>query len=103
LARHRLLKIAELEDEPLLLQHRGFGSREWFDIACDIAHRCRQGIECDLHVSSSNQVREHGPCRDMGPGAHLSSSSFWPDTIMIFRINDWSDVKDINGTLRDVI
>ena len=38
LARRRLLEIAELEDEPLLLPQRGFGSREWFDIACDIAH-----------------------------------------------------------------
>jgi LysR family transcriptional regulator, cyn operon transcriptional activator len=38
LAHHRLLEIAELEDEPLLLPQRGFGSREWFDIACDIAH-----------------------------------------------------------------
>ena len=33
-----MLEIAELEDEPLLLPQRGFGSREWFDIACDIAH-----------------------------------------------------------------
>jgi DNA-binding transcriptional LysR family regulator len=38
LARRRLLEIAELEHEPLLLPQRGFGSREWFDIACDIAH-----------------------------------------------------------------
>ena len=38
LARRTLLEIAELEDEPLLLPQRGFGSREWFDIACDIAH-----------------------------------------------------------------
>lgn len=38
LARRPLLEIAELEDEPLLLLQRGFGSREWFDIACDIAH-----------------------------------------------------------------
>ena len=38
LARRALLEIAELEDEPLLLPQRGFGSREWFDIACDIAH-----------------------------------------------------------------
>ena len=38
LARRALLEIADLEDEPLLLPQRGFGSREWFDIACDIAH-----------------------------------------------------------------
>jgi DNA-binding transcriptional LysR family regulator len=37
LARQRLLEIVELEDEPLLLLQRGFGSREWFDVACDIA------------------------------------------------------------------
>lgn len=38
LARRRLLEVAELADESLLLPQRGFGSREWFDIACDIAH-----------------------------------------------------------------
>jgi DNA-binding transcriptional LysR family regulator len=38
LARRPLLEIAELEDEPLLVLQRGFASREWFDIACDIAH-----------------------------------------------------------------
>lgn len=38
LARLRLLEIAELDDEPLLLPQRAFGSREWFDIACEIAH-----------------------------------------------------------------
>jgi LysR family cyn operon transcriptional activator len=37
LGRRRLLEIVELEDEPLLLPQRGFGSREWFDAACDIA------------------------------------------------------------------
>jgi len=38
LARRRVIEVAELADEPLLLPQRGFGSREWFDIACDIAH-----------------------------------------------------------------
>src|SRR6266851_8484217 len=38
LARRPLLEITELEGEPLMLPQRGFGSREWFDIACDIAH-----------------------------------------------------------------
>ena len=38
LARRAVLEIAELADEPLLLPQHGFGSREWFDIACDIAH-----------------------------------------------------------------
>jgi LysR family transcriptional regulator, cyn operon transcriptional activator len=36
-ARQPLLEIADLEGEPLLLLQRGFGSREWFDIACEIA------------------------------------------------------------------
>jgi len=38
LSRRRVLEIAELADQPLLLLHRGFGSREWFDAACQIAH-----------------------------------------------------------------
>jgi DNA-binding transcriptional LysR family regulator len=38
LGRRRLLEVAELEDEPLLLPLHGFGSREWFEIACELAH-----------------------------------------------------------------
>lgn len=38
LGRRRVLEVSELADEPLLLPQRGFGSREWFDMACDIAH-----------------------------------------------------------------
>ncbi len=38
LGRRAVLEIAELTEEPLLLLHRGFGSREWFDAACQIAH-----------------------------------------------------------------
>jgi DNA-binding transcriptional LysR family regulator len=38
LARRPTLEIFELEDERLLLPQRGFGSREWFDIACNMAH-----------------------------------------------------------------
>src|SRR5215813_8675616 len=38
LARRRVLDVAELADESLLLLHRSFGSREWFDSACNIAH-----------------------------------------------------------------
>ena len=38
LAHRALLEITELENEPLMLPQRGFGSRAWFDIACDIAH-----------------------------------------------------------------
>jgi LysR family transcriptional regulator, cyn operon transcriptional activator len=38
LSRRRALDVADLADEPLLLLHRSFGSREWFDTACSIAH-----------------------------------------------------------------
>jgi LysR family cyn operon transcriptional activator len=38
LGRRAVLEIAELADEPLLLLRRDFGSREWFDAACQIAH-----------------------------------------------------------------
>jgi LysR family transcriptional regulator, cyn operon transcriptional activator len=38
LGRRGVLEITELADEPLLLLRRGFGSREWFEIACDAAH-----------------------------------------------------------------
>ena len=37
-ARRRALDVAELVDESLLLLHRSFGSREWFDSACNVAH-----------------------------------------------------------------
>lgn len=37
LGRRAILEIAELADEPLLLTQRGFGSRAWFDIACQMA------------------------------------------------------------------
>jgi len=38
LVRRRTLDVADLANEPLLLLHRSFGSREWFDAACNIAH-----------------------------------------------------------------
>jgi LysR family transcriptional regulator, cyn operon transcriptional activator len=38
LGRRPVLEIAELADEPILLLRRGFGSREWFDAACQTAH-----------------------------------------------------------------
>src|SRR5262249_48648494 len=38
LARRPALEIAELADEPLLLLRREFGSREWFDAACQVAN-----------------------------------------------------------------
>lgn len=37
-ANKRLLEVTELADEPVLVLQSGFGSREWFDIACDMAH-----------------------------------------------------------------
>lgn len=37
-ARARTIEIRELEDEPLLLLQRGYGSRDLFDAACRMAH-----------------------------------------------------------------
>ena len=37
LGRRAVLEIAELADEPLLLLRRDFGSRDWFDAACQVA------------------------------------------------------------------
>jgi DNA-binding transcriptional LysR family regulator len=37
LSRRRALDLAELADKPLLLLNRTFGSREWFDSACNVA------------------------------------------------------------------
>jgi DNA-binding transcriptional LysR family regulator len=37
LARRAVLDLTELADEPLLLTRSGFGSREWFDAACQVA------------------------------------------------------------------
>jgi DNA-binding transcriptional LysR family regulator len=38
LSRRRALDVADLAEKPLLLLHRSFGSREWFEAACNIAH-----------------------------------------------------------------
>jgi LysR substrate binding domain-containing protein len=38
LSRRRALDVADLADQPLLLLHRSFGSREWFEAACNLAH-----------------------------------------------------------------
>lgn len=38
LGRKAVVEIAELADEPILLLRREFGSRHWFDAACEIAH-----------------------------------------------------------------
>jgi len=37
LGRRAVIEIAELADEPLLLMQREYGSRAWFDAACEIA------------------------------------------------------------------
>jgi LysR family transcriptional regulator, cyn operon transcriptional activator len=37
-SRLRSLEIKELMEDPLLLLHRGFASREWLDTACKTAH-----------------------------------------------------------------
>lgn len=36
--RRATLEISDLAEEPLLLLQRGFASRAWFDIACQMAH-----------------------------------------------------------------
>ena len=38
LGRRAVVDITELAEQPLLLLRRGFGSREWFDLACEMAH-----------------------------------------------------------------
>jgi LysR family cyn operon transcriptional activator len=38
LGRRAVIEIAELADEPLLVLREGFGSRAWFDAACELAH-----------------------------------------------------------------
>jgi DNA-binding transcriptional LysR family regulator len=38
LSRRSVVEIEDLADEPLLVLRRGFGSRAWFDAACEIAH-----------------------------------------------------------------
>lgn len=38
LSQRRTIEVGELADEPLLLLHRTFASREWLDTACSVAH-----------------------------------------------------------------
>ncbi|WP_119462319.1 LysR family transcriptional regulator [Rhodospirillaceae bacterium SYSU D60014] len=38
LSQRRTIDVEELADEPLLLLHRTFASREWLDTACNAAH-----------------------------------------------------------------
>ena len=38
LSRRRTLDVNEIAQEPLLLLHRSFGSRQWFEAACSAAH-----------------------------------------------------------------
>lgn len=49
LARNRLIEVAELAGEPLLVLRRGFGSRAWFDRACE-----RADVRADLRLESSS-------------------------------------------------
>jgi len=49
LSRRRALDVAELADGPLLLLQRGFGSREWFDSACALAH-----VRPVIHLESTS-------------------------------------------------
>jgi DNA-binding transcriptional LysR family regulator len=38
LSRRRTIEVEELADEPLVLLHQSFGSRQWFEAACNLAH-----------------------------------------------------------------
>jgi LysR family cyn operon transcriptional activator len=38
LSQRQTIEVEELADEPLLLLHRTFASREWVDTACNVAH-----------------------------------------------------------------
>ena len=38
LSRHRTIEVEEISEEALLLLHRTFASREWFDTACNVAN-----------------------------------------------------------------
>lgn len=49
LAADDTLDIAALKDHPLLLLHRGFGSRQWFDQACDAI-----GLNANVAFQSSS-------------------------------------------------
>jgi len=47
LARRRVVEVEKLTDEPLLLMQREYGSRAWFDAACETAQvRPRILMEC---------------------------------------------------------
>ena len=48
LYQRRTIDVEELADEPLLLLHRTFASREWLDTACSLAH-----IRPRVHLESS--------------------------------------------------
>ena len=59
LARRRVLDVEDLADEPLLLLQRGFGSRDWFDGACNIAHirpRVASGERCAAYPHSARRA-----------------------------------------------
>ena len=50
LHRRGVLELSQLADEPLVLLRRGFGSREWFDAACQAANiRPNMVLESSSH------------------------------------------------------
>jgi LysR family transcriptional regulator, cyn operon transcriptional activator len=88
LGRRAVLEIAELAEEPLLLLRRDFGSREWFDAACQVAHiRPRVLLESaaphtlvalaaadyDIAIVPSNAQVPHGSVRAV-PLVHRGAS-----------------------------
>jgi len=102
LARRRLLEIAELEHEPLLLPQRGFGWREWFTRAISrisgraccwrVRHRTRSSRwrqpitrsqsfprTSACHLTASAQFRWFIAARRSagGPTSHGTRSGFW--------------------------
>jgi hypothetical protein len=65
LGRRATLEIDRLGDAPLLLLQRGFGSREWFEAACEVAHvRPRVLLESGA-PSTLTYCRRAFPGRDL--------------------------------------
>ena len=51
-ARSRTIEVRDLEDQPLLLLQRGYGSRDLFDAACRVAH-IRTNIFLESNASAT--------------------------------------------------
>lgn len=77
LSQRRTIDIEELADEPLLLLHRTFASREWLDTACNVAHiRPRVHLESGApHTIIALAGASHGiaviPSTVAVPSAHV--------------------------------